>query len=440
MTPTNPLQVSAYLAPTGHQARTLAVQLLVRVLQGTLPFDQAIQHPKADPLVHELLYGVCRHYFSLTECVNRQLSRPLRRKDFDVFCLLLTAALQLRHLRVPAYAAVHTAVDVTRRIGKPWAAKLVNALLRRLAQDLGQPRGIEAQLDHPSWLIELVREQYPQTWRSIFSANLSRAPMSLRVNSARCTLEDCASLLERDGHEVEHGLLPGSLVLTNPAPSRLVTAIGKGLASIQDQGAQLAARLLAPKPGMRVLDACAAPGNKSTHLLELAQDIALTCVDPAARRLERLSAECERLQLPRPQIFNASLEDACWWDGRPFDIVLLDVPCSGTGTLRRHPDIKVLARQQDIARHQAQQTRLVAAAWRTLKPGGTLLYSTCSILSQENDEPLQALVVRQDALRIATPLLKECGVPHQDTRFGTQLLATEQGPDAMYYSLFQKTL
>ena len=416
------------------------MQLLARVLQGTLPLDQAIQHPKADAFVHELLYGVCRHYFSLTERVNRHLNRPLRSRDFDVLCLLLTAALQLRHLRVPTYAAVHTAVDVTRRIGKPWASKLVNAVLRRVAQDLGQPKDLEAQLDHPSWLIELMRDQYPQTWRDLLSANLLRAPMSLRVNRSRCTLEDCASRLEREGHAVERGVVPGSLVLNKPASSKFVAAIGEGLASIQDQGAQLAALLLAPKPGMRVLDACAAPGNKSTHLLELAPDMALTCVDPSARRLERLFAECERLRLPKPQIFTASLEENSWWDGRPFDAVLLDVPCSGTGTLRRHPDIKVLAQQQDIARHQAQQSRLVEAAWRTLKSGGKLLYSTCSLLRQENDEPLEALALRQDALRIATPLVKECGAPHQDTRLGVQLLSSEQGPDAMYYSLFEKIL
>ena len=416
------------------------MQLLARVLQRTLPLDQAIQHPKADAFVHELLYGVCRHYFSLTERVNRHLNRPLRSRDFDVFCLLLTAALQLRHLRVPTYAAVHTAVDVTRRIGKPWASKLVNAVLRRVAQDLGQPKGLEAQLDHPSWLIELTREQYPEYWRDILSANLTRAPMSLRVNRTRCTLEECASTLEREGHTVERGVVPGSLVLDNPAPSKLVAAVGKGLATIQDQGAQLAALLLAPKAGMHVLDACAAPGNKSTHLLELAPDMALTCVDPSARRLERLFAECERLRLPQPQIFTASLEENSWWDGRPFDAVLLDVPCSGTGTLRRHPDIKILAHQQDISRHQAQQSHLVEAAWRTLKPGGKLLYSTCSILRQENDEPLEALALRQDALRIATPLAKECGAPHQDTRLGLQLLSTQQGPDAMYYSLFEKTL
>lgn len=422
------------------------MRLLVRVLQGELPFDQALAHPRADAFVHELLYGVCRHYFSLTERVNRQLNRPLRRKDFDVMCLLLTAALQLGHLRVPAHAAVHTAVDITRRIGKPWAVKLVNAVLRGLIADPGPLKGLEAQLDHPSWLIELVRQQYPDNWRGILLANLSRAPMSLRVNRTQCTPEACIAMLEGQGHAARPGLVPYSLVLDSPAPSKHVTAVGRGWASIQDQGAQLAALLLAPKSGMRVLDACAAPGNKSTHLLELAPDMELTCVDSSARRLKRLSTECERLRLPKPHIFNAPLEEDGWWDARPFDAVLLDVPCSGTGTLRRHPDIKVLAHNKDILRHKAQQSRLVAAAWRTLKPGGKLLYSTCSILSQENDEPLEALALRQDALRIATPLLKGCGVPHLDTGLGAQLCSTEfspqaatkEQPDGMYYSLFKK--
>lgn len=418
----------------------LAVRLLVRVLQRKLTLDQALVHPKADEFVHELLYGVCRHYFSLSERVNRQLSRPLRQKDMDVFCVLLTAALQIRHLRVPSYAAVHSAVDLPRRIGKPWAAKLVNAVLRRLAADSGQSKGVEAQYDHPSWLIEQIRSQYPKIWQNILLTNLSRAPMSLRVNQSRCTREECAARLEREGHAVQSGLVPGSLVLDKPTPSHQVAAIGEGLASIQDQGAQLAAWLLTPTPGMRVLDACAAPGNKTTHLLEFAPDIALTCVDPSARRLERLETECGRLRLPKPRILNVSLEEAFSRTSRPFDAVLLDVPCSGTGTLRRHPDIKILAHEPDIARHHALQSRLVAAAWRTLRPGGKLLYSTCSILRQENDEPLEALAARQDARRIATPIKQLCDVPHQDTRFGVQLIPTKQGPDAMYYSLFEKAL
>lgn len=410
----------------------------MRLLRGEIVLDRALAHPKADSFVHELLYGVCRRYFSLLGRVHRHLSRPLRRKDFDLFCLLLTGAYQLAHMRTPTHAAVHASVDVSRRLGKPWAAKLVNAVLRAVARDAGKPKGQEAELDHPTWLIEILREQYPQAWHDLLIANLTRAPMSLRVNQARCSPQECSAHLQASGLSAEPGRMPGALVLTQPVPSARVQAIAQGLASIQDEGAQLAALLLAPKAGMRVLDACAAPGNKSTHLLELAPKISLTCVDPSTRRLDRLFSECARLRLPKPQVFNSRLEDLCWWDGTPFDAVLLDVPCSGTGTLRRHPDIKLLAKEQDLQSHQAQQLRLVSAAWRTLRLGGHLLYSTCSMLRQENDDSLQELSARPDARRLTMPLVKRYALPHLETRLGTQLLSVEGGADAMYYSLFQK--
>ncbi len=428
----------AQAGPARLRARTLAVRTLVRILRDGILLDQALAHPKADPFVHELLYGVCRHYYSLSSRVHRRLSRTLRQKDFDIFCLLLAGTYQLRHMRIPTHAAVHTSVEVSRRLGKPWAAKLVNAVLRAVERDPGNPKGLEAELDHPSWLMELLREQYPQAWRSLLINNLSRAPMSLRVNQARCSAQECGTLLQASGVSAKPGLVPGALVLAQPVPSAQVPAITRGLASIQDEGAQLAALLLAPKAGMRVLDACAAPGNKSTHLLELAPQISLTCIDPSTRRLDRLLSECERLRLPKPTVFNAPLEDLSWWDGTAFDAILLDVPCSGTGTLRRHPDIKLRAQQRDLASHQARQSRLVSAAWRTLSIGGHLLYSTCSMLRQENDDSLQELSARRDALRLSTPLIGQCAVPHLETKLGTQLLPVDGGPDAMYYSLFQK--
>ena len=419
-------------------ARVLAVRLLVRMLERGLHFDRALEHPKATPLVHELLYGVCRYYFSLTKRVSRRLSSPLRNKDFDLFCLLLIGALQLRHLRIPSHAAIHSSVEASKRLGKPWAARLINGVLRAVERDTSTLPGREAQFDHPDWLIKVLGDQYPEDWQEYLLVNQTRAPLALRVNRTLCTPEECLARLSQDGISATLGSVPGSLRLAHPMSSDQLPVLSSGMATIQDEGAQLAALLLAPKPGMRVLDACAAPGNKSTHLLESAPGIQLTCLDPDAMRLERIALECARLKLTQPKIVHSALEPLDWWDGQPFDAVLLDPPCSGTGTLRRHPDIKLRLEPADMARHQAAQSLLLDAAWRTLVTGGTLLYSTCSMLKQENDDLLEDFLARESAERLPMSLLSACGISNRDHGLGAQLLPSEAGPDAMYYSLVQK--
>lgn len=419
-------------------ARKLAVVLLVRIIERRQSFDNALAHPKATPLTHELLYGVCRHYFSLQERITRHLSMPLRKKDLDVLCLLFVGTLQLVHMRVPAHAAVHTAVEISRKLNKPWAAKLINAVLRSVQRDTRELVAPEAQFDHPSWLVRRVRDEYPDLWQDLLCANQTRAPLALRVNRSQSNQETALGRLSADGVTATPGRVPGSLTLSKPSPSDRLSVIGDGLASIQDEGAQLAALLLAPTPGMRVLDACAAPGNKTTHLLECAPTLQLTCVDSNAARLPRVAEECMRLKLPEPRIVHSTLEQLDWWDGRPFDAILLDVPCSGTGTLRRHPDIKLRLQPRDVTQHQATQKLLLNAAWRTLGKGGRLLYSTCSMLKQENDDVLEDFFVHASAQRLAMPLLHSGGLAHRRLTHGIQLLPQEDGPDAMYYSLIAK--
>ena len=417
--------------------RLLAVQLLVRVLRRELTFDRALAHDRAVPFVHELLYGVLRRYFSLSQQVSRHLEKPLRHKDLDLQCLLLTGALQILFMRTPERAAVHASVDIARQLGKPWAAKLINAVLRAIAREKREPEGLEARLDHPQWFIEAVRQGFPDHWHELLAANLTRAPMFLRVNLTKTTRDLAIETLQQALHPgvvALPGNLPTCITLSEPMPSVQIPSIAGGELSIQDQGAQLAATLIAPRAGMRILDACAAPGNKATHLLETAPGISLTCVDESASRLGRLQDECARLALPTPSIHCARLEDLAWWDGRAFDAVLLDVPCSGTGTLRRHPDIKPLIRPTDLEAHHQQQVRLLDAAWRTLKPGGRLLYSTCSMLKRENEDSVQSLARREDAELLDLPEIKAFGIAHIDTGFGTQLITTPQGPDAMFYA------
>ena len=432
---------TARSASSGRHAtppRLLAVRLLAKVLRRGWTLEHALAHADATPFVRELLYGVLRHYFSLSQLVSQHMQKPLRRKDFDLQCLLLTGALQIHFMRTPERAAVHESVETARRLGKPWADKLVNAVLRAVAAGTLEPTGLEARFDHPDWLIQQVREHYPDTWRDMLSANLARAPLFLRVNITKTTREAALAALREQGLLALPGALPACIALSEPVPSAQIPGIAAGQLSIQDQGAQLAATLLSPRAGLRILDACAAPGNKATHLLESAPGVSLTCVDSSQARLERLSSECARLGLAEPATFCARLEDLAWWDGRAFDAVLLDVPCSGTGTLRRHPDIKVLARPGDLDQHHLKQLRLIDAAWRTLKPGGKLLYSTCSICNRENEDSAQALLARDDALVLALPEIKASGLPHIETRCGAQLITTPHGSDAMYYALFEK--
>ncbi len=424
--------------PAAPPPRLLATRLLVKILKRGLPFDRALLHEHANPFVHELLYGVLRHYFSLSERVSRHLQKPLRNKDFDLFCLLMTGALQILHLRTPAHAAVNESVDIARRLGKPWTDKLINAVLRTVAKDTFEGQGIEAAFDHPKWLIEQAQAQYPHHWHDLLLANLTKAPMCLRVNATKTTREAVLETLQRNGSPAVPGALPSCIILEAPMPSEQIPGIASGELSIQDQGAQLAARLLNASSGMRVLDACAAPGNKTAHLLEHTPGIALTSVDQSESRLQRIKTECHRLGLPTPEIICARFEQLAWWDGRPFDAVLLDVPCSGTGTLRRHPDIKVLAKADDLQAHHQSQKRLLDAAWRTLKPGGKLLYSTCSMLKRENEDSVQALRTRSDAAVLDMPQIKACGLVSIETQSGVQLVTTPQGPDAMFYALFGK--
>ncbi len=425
--------------PNRPNARGYAAELVRQVVYGGRSLDRVLSlatpSDRDKPLVHELTIGTVRHFYSLSDEVSARLNEALKPRDMIVFCLLLVGAYQLRHTRVPGYAAVNESVDAARQIGRPWARGLINHVLRSLALEPSlEATSEEAAFDHPKWLIDLVREDYPEAWREILSTSLSRAPLTLRVNRALTSREQVVAALKSVGVSAHFGDPVDCVVVDTPTATADL-GLAQAWASVQDAGAMWAAPILRPRAGERVLDACAAPGGKAMHIIEYAPGVELRAMDIDADRCELVRAECRRHGLDDSSI--VLLGDAGqldWWDGSPFHRVLLDAPCSGSGTLRRHPDIKLLKRESDIGQYQSVQRRLLESLWRVVDVGGRLLYCTCSVLSLENDRIVEWFTERAPNACVI-PIDADCGIP---TRFGRQLLPAINGADGFYYSLIEK--
>lgn len=369
-------------------ARVMAGESLTKVLQETWRSDTALT-PQQRGAVQDISYGVFRFYGQLDALLRLLSDRPV--KDRDLRYLLLVALYQLQYSKASSYAIVDNAVSVLCRLqkGRNRGAKgLVNAVLRHflrqrealLLQAMADETG---QYSYPQWWIQKLRTQYPQDYRQILDAGNQHPPMILRVNPRKTTVSDYQELLH--GHAMEAEIMQENAIrLVRPVAVDRLPGFSEGQVSVQDAGAQLAAPLLDARKGMRVLDACAAPGGKSAHLLELA-DIDLTVLDNDAGRLARISENLERSGLTVSRmVCGDAAQPAAWWDNKPFDRILADVPCSASGVVRRHPDIKWLRREEDIARFATTQKTILDALWRVLAQGGKLLYVTCSVFMEEN--------------------------------------------------------
>jgi 16S rRNA (cytosine967-C5)-methyltransferase len=418
-------------------AREQAARLLLQVIEGAslsrimIPVQE--QSSEA-PLIQELVYGSLRWHFRLSGLLKLLLEKPLRKKDNDVECLLRIGLYQLMEMRIPAHAAVNETVRETRTMKKPWAKGLVNGVLR---QYLRQRETLEKQLDtsglmaHPEWLLKKLQAAYPEVWRSICDANNQRPPMVLRVNERHQTVEEYLKLLQGEGLKaVKHPCAHQALTLEHACDVSSLPGFAEGHVSVQDAAAQLAAGLLDLRSGMRVLDACAAPGGKTAHILEQGESLDVWALERDGARIQSLEQTLSRLGLEARVIeADAGLVDA-WWDGVPFDRILLDAPCSATGVIRRHPDIRIHRRPADIDRLREEQQRLLGALWPLLRPGGMLLYATCSILPQENVDQVRLFIDEHtDARENILPL--ECGLKQAH---GRQILPGEQGMDGFYYA------
>ncbi len=410
--------------------RARAARHLARVIGQATSLD-ALLAQESSSLCQALAYGSLRHYFSLSEAVNRRLSRPLKARDLDVHCLLLLGAYQLQHMRIPPHAAIDQTVTAAEALGKAWAQPLVNAVLRRLTETA---RTECAEL--PGWLAARLAREYPSEASRLEQALLAKAPMCLRVNRARIDPADYAACLDNAGIRYAKAWLPETLILEAPQPAKGLPGFVDGQVSVQDAGAQLVGDFACQhlKPGDRVLDACAAPGNKLFHMIESGLSLDLLALDASAPRLATLRSLASQLGHEAFDTLCANARSPDWWDGRPFDFILLDAPCSGVGTLRRRPDIKVIRKEAAVRRAAELQADLLAAVWRTLKPGGLLLYCTCSLLAEENDE-----VVTRFLHSEADASVQACALPSgHRTPLGWQLLPTDARTDGFYIALLGK--
>ncbi len=415
------------------QGRSLPV-LLPQILE-------SVPQSKDRAFVQQLCFGVLRFLPRLEACADYHLNRPLKTKDQDLNVVLLLGLYQLIYLRVPEHAAVSETVSLTRSIGKPWARSLVNAVLRGFLRSKGETL---ARIDkdeavasaHPRWLFDMFRFDWPEQWQAIVRGNNEQPPMTLRVNRRRVELEAWLRRLRSAGMDAVE--LPGTetgLILTQPVDVTSLPGFSAGEVSVQDGAAQLAAELLDVQPGERVLDACAAPGGKTAHILERQPELAeLVAIDIDEARLQRVGQNLSRLGLNARLQPGDAAEPSQWWDGKLFDRILLDAPCSATGVIRRHPDIKLLRRADDIPKLVAKQQHLLESLWFLLKPGGILLYATCSVLKQENVQQTTDFIEKhRDAREI--PLNGSWG---RAMSVGRQILPGENQMDGFYYACLQK--
>lgn len=399
-------------------------------------YGEQLQGPDLG-LYKALCFGICRHFFSLSESCEQHLDKPLRKKDNDVFALLLIGCYQLHYLNQADYAAIDSAVSACKALKKPWASKVVNAILRKVQNEGLSTTSNNAKLEHPSWLIGKINKQWQEHATEIFAGNNQQAPFTLRINLQKTTRGDYSKQLTQEGIKHRLGELSDAAIYLEDKPQTVQTmpGFGEGLFSVQDEAAQLCAQLLNAKPQQRVLDACAAPGGKSCHLLEKTAGISLTAIDIEPSRLEKMQQNLQRLQLQANVLCKDVSDSGALKDLGLFDRVLADVPCSATGVIRRHPDIKLLRQGNDIKALVASQQQILSNLWQRVAPGGVLLYATCSILADENHKQIsQFLATHNDAK--ALPINIGSGFASGS---GWQLFPTPNSHDGFYYAKLQKT-
>ena len=433
------------------QARASAAKIVASVIHGR-SLDAALDEhfaalapalARERPLIQEMAYGTLRWVLGFELLLRGLLERPIKDEDDDLRALLHVGLYQLLFMRVAPHAAVKETVEAVRVLEKDWAKGFINAVLRRALREQEALRTQLAQDEnraHPPWLAQQVRAAWPEDWRAMLDANNTHAPLTVRVHLGQITRDAYLKELAAAGLAAQaHNAVDSAVLLDTPVPVERLPGFREGLVSVQDAAAQLAAPLLDAQPGMRVLDACAAPGGKAAHLLERTDNLELVALDTDRARLVRVQENFTRLGVRGDIVAGDATAPSTWWDGRHFDRILLDAPCSATGVIRRHPDIRLHRRPDDIARLAAGQARLLSSLWPLLAPGGKLLYVTCSILPQENSGLLATFLAATPGARVlplAHPALTAWATPNE---LGQTIATGRGGMDGFYFAALTRS-
>lgn len=405
-------------------------------LSSALPEQQRLlPNPKDKALLAELCYGVMRVLPQLDQCISACLNKPFKGKQRIIHQLLLLGCYQLYFTRIPAHAAISETAEACRQLGHESLVKVVNGVLRniqRQQQPLSEANDT-LKYNFPAWIIKKLQVAYPAQWPQIVENSQQRPPMWLRNNRQQQSREQYLQRLQQQAIEATDGNSDDAIMLSSPVDVAQLPDFGVGAVSVQDGAAQWAAQLLDAQAGELVLDACAAPGGKSCHILERTPGIRLVAVDNDSKRLERVNQNLQRLGLDAQLFVGDAAAIGSWWQGPQFDRILLDAPCSATGVIRRHPDIKWLRKAADIAELSHLQAQILDHCWQWLKPGGILLYATCSIMPEENHQQIAAFLART-----ADAELQAITASQENCSPDWQILPGQDNMDGFYYAKLQK--
>jgi len=418
---------------TNH-TRLVALEAICSVVLDKRSLSSIVYHQDDSALTKSLVFGTIRFYHQLNDIVTGLLNHSLEKEDLDIHCLMLLGAYQILYSKVAIHASIYETVNVLNALDKSWAKGLVNAILRQIDRDQALLKQ-QIHYSHPTWMVKKIKQNYPNNFEQIFSQNNIQAPMTIRIHPQYSVNEYQHRLTEFGTNAKTVNVAPQALVLEKPVSVYDLPDFESGSCYVQDASAQLAAYLLAPESQERILDACSAPGGKTTHLCELAPNASVVALDSDLERLDRVKQNIQRFKLNNVDIIQGNAQQQDWWDGELFDKILLDAPCSATGVIRRHPDIKLLRKPKDIVNLVKLQAQILDNLWQMLKPGGTLLYATCSILKSENELQISQFIQgRQDAEEVKINL--DWGIK---TAVGRQQLPSNEF-DGFYYAKIKKIM
>ena len=426
--------------------RWIALQIILQVVDSGRSLDeifnsdwyQSLVLDKRDlALSRELVFGFCRWYFALSVLLAGRLQKPLRARDRDIEIILILGLYQLLVMGTEPHAAVNETVKLAMAQEKAWARGLVNALLRGVIRDRIELDSNMCLHAYPDWVLARIRRDWGEQAEQVLIQGNARPPMTLRVDTRQAEIGDVINELSAAGIDANrHATIDSALELSSPCAVTQIPGFEQGVVSVQDAAAQIAGPLLGCGPHARVLDACAAPGGKTAHLLQYYENIKLDTLDNSESRVQRLHQNLRRIDKAARVLIGDAASPGTWFDGNNYDCILVDVPCTASGVMRRHPDIKLLRRESDIMPLLAHQRKILDALWRLLNPGGRMLYCTCSVFKDENENQISKFLERHaDCVEIK---LNDVGWgearPH-----GRQILTGSDNMDGFFYGLLTRS-